>query len=148
LISLVAVIAEILAALGREDDECAFGTTVFQHAEHSVSPDTQNKFRMVRPDSRASDRRCALTYPGPTHRSIWSHPDHPQKVYLKAHEPGSKLTFDIETRLGTIKLYSLRSKTFGLGSIDCWVDDRKEDKVRADGWWDNGDLNIGRYVQR
>ncbi|KAH8090423.1 hypothetical protein HD553DRAFT_266702 [Filobasidium floriforme] len=78
--------------------------------------------------------------------STWSHPDRPQKVYLKADEPGSKLTFDIETRLGTIKLYSLRSKTFGLGSIDCWVDDREEDKVRADGWWDNGDLNIGRFT--
>lgn len=148
LISLVVVVAKILAALGRGDDECAVGTTVFQHEEHSVSPDTQYEFRLVRPDSRASDRCFELTYPGPTHRSTWSHPDHPQKVYLKADEPGSKLTFDIETRLGTIKLYSLRSRTFGLGSIDCWVDDRKGDKVRADGWWDNGDLNIGRYVQR
>lgn len=83
---------------------------------------------------------------GISYRALWSHPDNSQKVYLKADEPGSKLTFEIETRMGTIKLYSLRSKTFGLGSIDCWVDDRMGDQVRADGWWDHGDLNIGRWA--
>lgn len=78
--------------------------------------------------------------------SFWHHPDNPQKVYFKADQPGSRFTYDIETRLGTIKMYSLRSKTFGLGSIECWVGDDKGNSVRANGWWDNGDINIGRFT--
>ena len=48
-------------------------------------------------------------------------------------------TVPIDTRLGVIKMYSLRSKTFGLGSVWCWVDEEREKGVRADGYWENGD---------
>ncbi|GHJ85051.1 hypothetical protein NliqN6_1453 [Naganishia liquefaciens] len=76
----------------------------------------------------------------------WYHPDRPEKTYLFSNTTGSAFKFDIETRLGIIKMYSLRSKTFGLGSVWCWVDGKREQGVRADGYWDNGNANIGRFT--
>lgn len=29
-----------------------------------------------------------------------------------------------------------RSKTFGLGKVQCWVDDREEEAVVLDGYWE------------
>lgn len=68
----------------------------------------------------------------------WHHPDRPEKTYLFANETGASFEYEIETRMGTIKMYSLRSKTFGLGSIGCVVDGDESTWVRADGYWDNG----------
>jgi hypothetical protein len=73
------------------------------------------------------------------HRYEWFHPDFPEKTYLFSNTTGSVFTVDIETRLGLIKMYSLRSKTFGLGSAWCWVGDDYDRGVRADGYWENGD---------
>jgi hypothetical protein len=36
-------------------------------------------------------------------------------------------------------VYALKSKTFGLGNIECWIDDEKDRSVVVEGWWDNGD---------
>lgn len=74
-----------------------------------------------------------------SYRFSWFHPDRPEKTYLTAREPGAIFTFPIETRLGIIKLYSLRSATFGLGSVLCWVDDGREKATRTDGYWDKRD---------
>ncbi len=69
----------------------------------------------------------------------WCHPDRPDKLYLHANTTGAVFSMDIETRLGVIKMYSLRSKTFGLGSVWCWIGDNYDGGVRADGYWENGD---------
>ena len=69
----------------------------------------------------------------------WVHPDHLDKPYLVARTPGARVSFELETSLGKVKMYSLRSKSFGLGTIECWVD---ADRERAVGWWDNGDLYV------
>jgi hypothetical protein len=80
------------------------------------------------------------------HREPWFRDDNPEKLYLKAEKPGARVTVEIETRKGTIKIYHLKSKWYGLGSVSCWTDDDTSRAVRADGWWDHGDLNIGRRV--
>lgn len=47
--------------------------------------------------------------------------------------------------LGYVKIGYQRSATYGLGSVECWVDERSrpEDKVRVDGWWDIKERNMG-----
>jgi hypothetical protein len=65
----------------------------------------------------------------------WTHPEHTDKPYLAAHEPGAWATFDLDVNVGVIKLYALHSKTYGLGMIECTVDGGKG--VTIDGWWNN-----------
>lgn len=72
--------------------------------------------------------------------SLWSPVETPDKTYLMADQPGATVVVEIETRLGDIKMYSLRSRHFGLGSVECWVGTRRKDAVRVDGWWDQGHL--------
>ncbi|WVO16388.1 hypothetical protein L204_104063 [Cryptococcus depauperatus] len=76
----------------------------------------------------------------------WAHPERLDKPYLVAREPGAKVGFQMETNAGAIKMYALKSKTFGLGTVECWVDEEKEKSVKVAGWWDNGDANIGRFA--
>ncbi|WWC95233.1 hypothetical protein V866_002091 [Kwoniella sp. B9012] len=76
----------------------------------------------------------------------WIHPEHLDKPYLVARKPGAKVQFELETNVGVVKIYSLKSKTFGLGTIECWADDEKDKSTKVVGWWDNGDVNIGRFA--
>ena len=88
--------------------------------------------------TRAKDPRYQLT---PTHSYEWEHwvhPDYPDKPYMVARQPGATISFEMETQVGWIKMYSLKSKSFGLGSVKCWVDDDMDQSVIIDGWWDNG----------
>jgi hypothetical protein len=63
------------------------------------------------------------------------------KAYVIAKEPGARATFAINVGpLGVIKISYLMSKTFGLGSIKCWVDDNEAAARRIDGWWDQDGL--------
>lgn len=56
--------------------------------------------------------------------------------YLIADEPGSSVSFDFETVIGSVELYYQRSKKYGLGSVFCWVDGDKDRGQRIDGYWD------------
>ena len=88
--------------------------------------------------TRAKDPRFGLT---PSHSFDWEHwvhPDYPDKPYMIARKPGATISFEMETQVGWIKMYSLKSKSFGLGSVKCWVDDDMDQSVIIDGWWDNG----------
>lgn len=71
---------------------------------------------------------------------FWVHEEHRDKPYLVARVPGSRVVFEMETRVGVVKMYSLRSGGFGLGSVECWVDGERDKAVRVDGWWDKGDM--------
>lgn len=66
--------------------------------------------------------------------SVWSWKD---KSYLIAKEPGARVTFAITSGIiGIVRISYLRSKTFGLGSVKCWIDDDEAAAKRVDGWWD------------
>jgi hypothetical protein len=67
----------------------------------------------------------------------------PSQNYLVADEPGSTITFGFSTKLGMVQMHSLRSATFGLGTVYCWVDDERDKGVKLDGYWDLP-FNIGR----
>ena len=69
---------------------------------------------------------------------------HSQQKYLIAHEPGATVSFDFKTTsLGIVHIDFLRSATFGLGSVECWVDDDTDRKKKLEGYW-NLPYNIGR----
>jgi len=72
----------------------------------------------------------------------WAHPDHADKPYLISQTPGSTVTFRLETSLGVVKMYSLRSKTFGLGTVECWADDERDRAVKVEGYWNNGNAYV------
>ncbi|RSH82182.1 hypothetical protein EHS25_006115 [Saitozyma podzolica] len=65
------------------------------------------------------------------------------KNYLIADEPGSTVTFGFSTQLGSVQLHYLRSASFGLGTVFCWVDDELDKGVTIVGYW-NEIYNIGR----
>ncbi|ODN73349.1 hypothetical protein, variant 2 [Cryptococcus amylolentus CBS 6039] len=64
------------------------------------------------------------------------------KNYWVSDEPISKADFNFTTVLGTVKLFYLRSKTFRLGNIACWVDDDDHKAVTLIGYWEMT-YNIG-----
>jgi hypothetical protein len=70
----------------------------------------------------------------------WVHPEHLDKPYLLANTTGARVSFELETNVGIVKMYSLRSKTFGLGTVECWADKERDKAVKINGWWDNGDM--------
>jgi hypothetical protein len=93
--------------------------------------------------TRAKESRYNLTASSSYDWEHWIHPDYPDKPYMIARKPGATISFEMHTEVGWIKMYSLRSKTFGLGTVKCWVDDDMDQSVKIVGWWDNGDV----YVQ-
>ncbi|KAK4689994.1 hypothetical protein P7C73_g97, partial [Tremellales sp. Uapishka_1] len=78
--------------------------------------------------------------------SAWTHPDFLDKPYLVANETGALVRFEMETVVGVVKIYFLRSKSFGLGNVECWVDSDRDRAVNVLGWWDNGWANIGQFA--
>jgi hypothetical protein len=99
---------------------------------HAVPP-----FHPTCLSARSSDPRFNLTPTFSEGWEYWVHPDHLDKPYVVASEPGSRVEFELETSVGVIKMYSLRSRTFGLGSVSCWVDDEVDRAVNVEGYWDN-----------
>ena len=59
--------------------------------------------------------------------------------YLITDEPGLIVAFDVHTSVGKLQISYLLSKTFDLGSVDCWVDAKKSSGKRLDGYWDSKD---------
>ncbi|QRV91601.1 GDSL-like lipase/acylhydrolase family protein [Ceratobasidium sp. AG-Ba] len=80
----------------------------------------------------------------PSTSTGWSEWSWKDKTYLIARDPGANLTFDIQVGpAGVVKLEYLRSKTFGLGMLRCWIGGNEANGVTIDGYWDLS-LNIAR----
>lgn len=102
--------------------------------DHVVPP-----FRPVCLSTRTTDPAYNLTPTSTEGWSHWTHPDFTDKPYLVATVPGSWAKFELRTALGVVKVYALKSKTFGLGNVECWIGDDRDHSVEVEGWWDNGD---------
>lgn len=70
----------------------------------------------------------------------WAYKD---KKYLRAMEPGAKLTFEFETVVGKVSLYYLRAHNFGLGNLKCMIDDDEKTAQVIEGHWKQP-YNIGQ----
>nr|KAF8609408.1 hypothetical protein BDV93DRAFT_464639 [Ceratobasidium sp. AG-I] len=81
----------------------------------------------------------------PVRQTGWSEWAWKDKAYVLAKEPGARVTFAINVGpLGVVKISYLMSKTFGLGTVKCWVDDNEAAARKVDAWWDVDGLNISR----
>ncbi|KAJ7160192.1 hypothetical protein C8R46DRAFT_1107294 [Mycena filopes] len=70
--------------------------------------------------------------------ATWAAEERPDKVYLRATEPGAHIAFALragEEGIKVLKVTYLKSKTFGMGSVACWIDDERRRSMRLDGWW-------------
>ncbi|WRT69354.1 uncharacterized protein IL334_006338 [Kwoniella shivajii] len=113
------------------------------------NPDTSSIVPPFQPtclSTRAKQAQFNLTPSYNEGWEYWIHPEHTDKPYLVAKEPGATVSFELDTNVGVVKMYALKSKTFGLGDIECWADDEKHKSTKVTGWWDNGDVNIGRFA--
>lgn len=73
----------------------------------------------------------------PTRQQGWTDWAWKDKTYLIAKEPGARATFEISVGpMGIVKITYLKSKTFGLGNVKCWVDDRESEARIVEGWWE------------
>lgn len=71
-----------------------------------------------------------------TCRERWVFKGQQDKPYLVAREPGSTVKFEVMVGvMKRVRLTHLRSKTFGLGDIWCWLDDDKKGGTRIVSWW-------------
>ncbi|KAJ4471886.1 hypothetical protein C8J55DRAFT_155525 [Lentinula edodes] len=84
-----------------------------------------------------------LSTEGPDAFAMWNHPQNPGKVWLTGRKPGVKVAFKVQTSaLGRIRVTYLRSGSYGLGSVWCWVDDNRNMGKRLDGYWEYKDIHV------
>ncbi|KAB5593862.1 hypothetical protein CTheo_2714 [Ceratobasidium theobromae] len=84
----------------------------------------------------------------PTRQQGWTDWAWKDKTYLIAKEPGARATFEISVGpMGIVKITYLKSKTFGLGNVKCWVDDRESEARIVEGWWELDGLNLSRDAE-
>lgn len=63
------------------------------------------------------------------------------KPYLVAYNPGDYAKFEIVVGMvGRVRVTYLKSKTFGLGNVWCWLDDDRKNGKKIVGWWDKENL--------
>lgn len=83
--------------------------------------------------------------PGTDVRRAIAKPVAPKATRLMGRQ--RSLTGDVAKRQmpgqGTVGLGYQRSKLLGFGAVSCWVDDRRQDGVHIDGWWDIEERNTG-----
>lgn len=80
----------------------------------------------------------------PSHTTGWVEWAWKDKKYLVGREPGVAATFDIYIGpSGIVKLEYLRSKTFGMGMVRCWIGEDNGGGTTFDGYWEEN-LNIAR----
>ncbi|WOO77031.1 uncharacterized protein LOC62_01G000632 [Vanrija pseudolonga] len=65
------------------------------------------------------------------------------KKYLIADEPGAEFEFEVAVSHGTIILYYLRSREFGLGNLECDLVGEPHRRKVIKGYWDQK-FNIGQ----
>lgn len=74
-------------------------------------------------------------------RSIWTFTGRGDKPYLVAKNPGDFVTFEVLVGLmRRVRITYLKSKTFGLGTVLCWLDDERSKGKKISGWWDKDKL--------
>lgn len=105
------------------------------HLDYSVPP-----FHPTCLSTRAKEPHFNLTPSANEGWEYWVHPEHLDKPYLVARTPGARVTFELETSVGIVKMYALKSKTFGLGTVECWADEERRKSVKIEGYWDNGNV--------
>ena len=76
------------------------------------------------------------------HRRVWNWKE---KKYLIADVPRSRISFKVTTSIGIVQITYQRSREYGLGSVECWMDDREDKAKTIHGYWDLV-YNIGRCV--
>ncbi|OXG24589.1 hypothetical protein C366_00118 [Cryptococcus neoformans Tu401-1] len=111
------------------------------HLDHSVPP-----FHPTCLSTRAKEPQFNLTPSANEGWEYWVHPEHLDKPYFVARTPGARVSFELETSVGIVKMYALKSKTFGLGTVECWADEERRKNVKIEGYWNNGNVNIGRFA--
>lgn len=74
-------------------------------------------------------------------RWTWRGDNGKEKTYLRATQPGAKLKFDLGAVTNRVEIYYLRSKTFGLGNLQCTLNGARQ--ATMEGWWDKAE-NIGQ----
>lgn len=57
------------------------------------------------------------------------------KSYWRSSKPGAQISFQVETTIGDIMIYYLRSKSYGLGDAKCWIDDASNKAVKIVSYW-------------
>lgn len=87
--------------------------------------------------TRSVDPRFDLTPVTNEGWEFWIHPEHADKPYILARDPSARVTFELETSVGVVKMYALKSKIFGLGMVECWADEERDRSTKVDGFWDN-----------
>ncbi|KIJ41190.1 hypothetical protein M422DRAFT_255694 [Sphaerobolus stellatus SS14] len=74
--------------------------------------------------------------------ATWTYKGRAEKPYLRATEPGASIKFNVEVGIiNRVRITYLRSKTFGLGDVWCWVDDNKKEGQRLPGYWNVDHIN-------
>ncbi|KIJ25849.1 hypothetical protein M422DRAFT_38440 [Sphaerobolus stellatus SS14] len=74
---------------------------------------------------------------------MWTYQGRLAKPYLRATEPGSYAKFDVQVGvMNRVRVTYLRSKTFGLGDVWCWIDGNKKGGTRLSGYWNVDNVNI------
>ena len=69
-------------------------------------------------------------------REIWTFKGRLEKPYLRATAVGSYAKFNIVVGvMHRVRITYLRSKTFGLGDVWCWLDDNRDGGKRIESWW-------------
>ncbi|ORY35911.1 hypothetical protein BCR39DRAFT_568808 [Naematelia encephala] len=81
----------------------------------------------------------------PVENDGWREWNWEKKNYLIADKPGSTISFAFSVAMGKVTLSYQRSAAFGLGSINCWVDDDRASSRRVDGYWENN-INVGQSL--
>lgn len=116
-----------------------FGILPRQRVLDGWNPSLDNvvpAFHPVCLSTRTTDPAYNLTPIATEGWAHWVHPEYTDKPYLVATKPGSWAKFELETGLGVVKIYALKSRSFGLGSVSCWIGDERDQAVVVDGSWD------------
>lgn len=79
----------------------------------------------------------------PKHQKGWRKWAWKDKKYLIADEPGAEFEFEVAVSHGTIILYFLRSREFGLGNLECDLVGVPNRRKVIKGYWDQK-FNIGQ----
>lgn len=64
-----------------------------------------------------------------------------------AEKIGDYAKFEIEVGvMGRVRITYLRSKTFGLGDVWCWIDDDRVRGVKVVSWWELEQLYVLTFL--
>lgn len=107
-------------------------------SNHSVVRSVQRRIRwnILIPKDGTFWCNCRESSDSIVHRKVWTYEKRPDKPYLIANIPGSYVKFYVEVGvMGRVRITYLRSKTFGLGDVWCWIDDDRKGGTKIESWW-------------